>query len=51
MNSNWKENRFVLFCVFMYTAFYTLYNPRPALKILERYEKGLMAEIDEDLLS
>lgn len=49
MKYNWKENRFVLFGVFLLTAFYTLYNPKPALKILERYEKGLIAEAMEDL--
>jgi hypothetical protein len=47
MKHNWKENRFVLFAVFLYTAFYTLFNPKPALRILDLYEKGLIAEIDE----
>jgi len=49
MKYNWKENRVVLFVLFLYTAFYTLINPKPALRILALYEKGLIAEAMEDL--
>jgi hypothetical protein len=47
--NDWKQNRFVLFAVFLYTALYTLFNPKPALRILDLYEKGLIAEAMEDL--
>jgi len=49
MKINWKENRFVLFAFFIYTAFYTLINPKPALRIVDCYGKGLVSEAEERL--
>ena len=53
MNINWKVNRFTLFVLFLYTAFYTLINPKPAIRIGRLYNKGLeaeaKAEVEEDL--
>jgi hypothetical protein len=48
MNINWKVNRFTLFALFLYTAFYTLINPKPAIRITDVYAKGLMAETKDD---
>lgn len=46
---NWRENRLTLFALFLYTAFYTLYNPKPARKIVNFYEKGLELSAKERL--
>ena len=49
MNVNWKVNRVTLFVLFLYTAFYTLINPKPAKRIVDLFAKGLLAEANEDL--
>ena len=53
MNINWRLNRFTLSALFLYMTFYTLINPKPAIRITDFYAKGLMAEAkaeaEEDL--
>ena len=49
MKIDWKVNRITIFTLFLYTAFYSLVNPKPAKRIIDLYAKGLLAEVDEDL--
>lgn len=47
MKLNWRTNRVTIFFLFIITAFYTLFNPKPALNILRYYEEGLYNDLEK----
>lgn len=45
---SWKLNRFILFFLFIYTAFYTLINRDPALNVLYFYRQGSDKHLEDE---